>query len=663
MSRPAEYCFIPTNEEKTVYKCLLCDYETPTTGGVVGYCNHVKFKHSLYGEKISVEDYFQKEIEGKTGGEDFMGTCKTCKIPTKFHSISRGYVRFCSHACSLLDKDIAKKRKDATVVAIMKKYGVSNPGQIPGHSEKVKQTCVERYGDANYVNPEKAKQTTLERYGVEHYTQTAEYKAAVKETSLREYGVEHFTQDPKIKEKACSTNRERYGVSYTLQSPEIRERGRTTILANGGYSLQRPELLKSANLKHAEAFSKRLAAFKFDNVELLDVEKRLFKCLRCKKEFIKDKDIGLAKGDPQKFPRCLSCYPIHTLNKCSLFHQEVLGYFISTLGINKSDIIENDKSVLKEINKELDLYIPGKKIAFELNGNIWHTEIYGGKAPDYHLNKTEVCEKNGVRLIHIFEDEWIDKRELVKEKISYLLGTRLDKPTAYARRCVIRPIEASMANFFLDANHLQGGETGSSVRLGAFYKQANKDVLVAVMTFGQPRERMGAEKEEGSWELNRFATDITMKAPGIGSKLFSHFNKNYTPNKVISYADKRWSTSIVSNVYDRLGFKLVSTSHPSYFYVHPNRKNYKLRETRYKFRKPNLAKLFPDYDASKTEWENMKEHGYDKIWDCGTLKYVWNNSSITPAKSEAFRLALISAPENSPSESIVAPVSPDTASI
>lgn len=630
MSRPAEYCFIPTNEEKTVYKCLLCDYETPITGGVVGYCNHVKFKHCLNGEKISVEEYFQKEIEDKTGGEDFMGMCKTCKVPTKFHSISRGYVRFCSHACSLLDASVAKKRKDATTAAIMEKYGVSNPGQIPGHSKKVKQTCLERYGDPNYVNPEKAKQTTVERYGVEYYTQTAEYKSSVKETCLLKYGVEHHTQTAEFKERMRIKSLETYGVNQFWLSQASRDKTRATCLANGGYTLQRPEIAKFALKAHRDKFNKRLAAFKFDNVELLDVEKRLFKCLRCNKEFIKDKEIGLSKGNPQKFPRCLSCYPIHTLNKCSLFHQEVLGYMINTLGINKSEIIENDRTVLKEINKEVDLYIPGKKIAFELNGNIWHTEIYGGKVPDYHLNKTVVSEKQGVRLIHIFEDEWIDKRELVKEKISYLLGARANKPAAYARCCTIKPIEASMANFFLEANHLQGGETGSSVRLGAFHKQANKNILVAVMTFGQPRERMGSEKEEGSWELNRFATDITMKVPGIGSKLFSRFVKTHVPNKVISYADKRWSTPIVSNVYDRLGFKLVSTSHPTYFYVHPNKKNYKLRETRYKFRKPNLAKLFPDYDASKTEWENMKEHGYDKIWDCGTLKYVWTNARPGP---------------------------------
>lgn len=633
MSRPAEYCFIPTNEEKTVYKCLLCDYETPTTGGVVGYCNHVKFKHCLNGEKISVEEYFQKEIEGKTGGEDFMGTCKTCKVPTKFHSISRGYVRFCSHDCAIHDKTVSKKRSAGTVSAMMKKYGVSNPGQIPGHNEKVKQTCIERYGDAHYVNPEKAKQTTIKRYGVEHYTQTAEYRASVKETSLREYGVEHFTQDPKIKEKACSTNRERYGVSYTLQSPEVREKGLATLISNGGYSLQRPDLIKSANIKHRQAFDKRLAVFKFDNVELLDVEKKLFKCLRCKKEFIKDKEVGLSKGNPQKFPRCLTCYPVHTLNKCSLFHQEVLGFLINTLNIPLSNIIENDNSVLKASNKELDLYIPGKKIAFELNGNIWHTEIYGGKTPSYHLNKTETCESQGIRLVHMFEDEWIENKELVKEKIAYLLDANSSKRSVHARKCFIKPVIASVANEFLEKNHLQGGETGSSVRLGAFHKEENRDVLVAVMTFGQPRSFMGGKKEEGTWELVRFATDVDVRVPGIGSKLFSHFVKTYTPKEVFSYADRRWSTNIIPNVYDRLGFIMTSKTKPNYFYVHPNKKNYKLRENRYGYRKTRLAKLFSDYDASKTEWENMKEHGFDKIWDCGTLKYVWKQDAIQPIPS------------------------------
>lgn len=627
MSKPLEVCFIPTNENDQ-YICLLCDYKTDVSKGYVGYCNHVKYNHVNAGEGITLEEYFLKETSNKNREDGMCGTCLTCGVATEFRSIAAGYKKYCSHTCAINNKDVAKKRNEATKASLMSKYGVSNPGQMPGHHEKLEKTCLERYGDAHYVNVEKARQTTLERYGVEYYTQTAEYKVALKEICLSQYGAVHHAQDPFVKEKIRKTVRERYGVDYALNVPFIREKIKATIAANGGYSLQRPEMLKSINLKHKQAFDKRLEMFKFDNVELLDIENRLFKCLKCGETFNKTGPITLSKSSPERFPRCLSCYPLGTQNKCSLFHQEVLGYLVNTLEIPLSEIVENDKSVLKTSNKELDLYVPAKKIAFELNGNIWHTEIYGEKASSYHLSKTEICESQGVRLVHIFEDEWIENNTLVKEKIAYLLNVNSIKRSIHARKCFIKPVIASVVNGFLEVNHLQGGETGSSVRLGAFHKEDNRDVLVAVMTFGQPRSFMGGKKEEGTWELVRFATDVDVRIPGIGSKLFSHFVKEYTPKEVFSYADRRWSTNIIPNVYDRLGFTMTSKTKPNYFYVHPNKKNYKLRENRYGYRKTRLAKLFPDYDASKTEWENMKEHGYDKIWDCGTLKYVWTPASM-----------------------------------
>jgi uncharacterized DUF497 family protein len=65
---------------------------------------------------------------------------------------------------------------------------------------------------------------------------------------------------------------------------------------------------------------------------------------------------------------------------------------------------------------EVDIYIPSKKVAIEINGLYWHSEKSGNKLKDYHLNKTDLCEKEGIRLVHIFDDEWnsvTEKRELI----------------------------------------------------------------------------------------------------------------------------------------------------------------------------------------------------------------------------------------------------------
>lgn len=97
-------------------------------------------------------------------------------------------------------------------------------------------------------------------------------------------------------------------------------------------------------------------------------------------------------------------------------------------------------------------------------------------------------------------------------------------------------------------------------------------------------------------------------------KIMLYFITKYNPNKITTYADKRWTTSIYNNLYTQLNFKFASESNPSYWYT----KKY-LREYRYKFRKSKLVEN--GYDPNKTEWQIMQENGYDRIWDCGHIKY------------------------------------------
>ena len=46
------------------------------------------------------------------------------------------------------------------------------------------------------------------------------------------------------------------------------------------------------------------------------------------------------------------------------------------------------------------------------------------------------------------------------------------------------------------------------------------------------------------------------------------------------------------------------------------------RYSRVAFQKHKLEKLLPAYDPNLTEWQNMQNAGYDRIWDCGNLVYA-----------------------------------------
>lgn len=288
-----------------------------------------------------------------------------------------------------------------------------------------------------------------------------------------------------------------------------------------------------------------------------------------------------------------------TFTKNSADELEIMD-FIKGLGFD----CMNDRHVLH--GKELDIYIPAKQLAIEYNGNMLHSEKYG-KEQYYHLAKTEMAANEGVGLIHIFEDEYHLKRDIVLSKIRHTLG-KDDGDKIPARKCEIREIGSSTGNAFLETNHIQGGTT-ASIYIGAFFS----DNLVAVMAFLNEGNDM--------WNLVRFASDITKRCQGIGGKLFKWFTGNYYYKQIKSFADRRWTLNAENNIYTRLGFKFEGFTKPDYRYYNPKVDRFE-RFHKFRFRKQILAKKY-GLPLTMTEREMTEKLGYDKIWDCGLIKYVY----------------------------------------
>ena len=97
-----------------------------------------------------------------------------------------------------------------------------------------------------------------------------------------------------------------------------------------------------------------------------------------------------------------------------------LKEFIKSLGLK---FRENSRKIIPPY--EIDIFIPSLNIAVEYNGLYWHSkEVLEKRLEDYknyHLNKLEKCEEKGIRLIQIFEDEWINNKEEIKEKIKTII--------------------------------------------------------------------------------------------------------------------------------------------------------------------------------------------------------------------------------------------------
>lgn len=276
--------------------------------------------------------------------------------------------------------------------------------------------------------------------------------------------------------------------------------------------------------------------------------------------------------------------------------------------------LEDYKILSKKETNKIDLteiYIFLKKInkSFKIKDNI----IYNNKIKIKYLKLLENSElfidkKNLSSDIIIFEDEWKNKKNIVKSRLLNIFGK---SKRIFARKCEIKEItDNKLIRRFLNENHIQGF-VGSKVKVGLFYKEQ----LVSLMTFGGLRKSMGQVKKENTYELLRFCNKLNTSVIGGGSKLFKYFLRTYNPNEIISYADKRWSKGIL---YENLGFKKVSDTIKNYYWIVDNN-----REYRFKWRKDILVSK--GYDPKMTEIEIMNNLGYFRIFDKGNFKFSFKN--------------------------------------
>ena len=536
--------------------------------------------------------------------------CELCGIT--FESLIKRQQRFCGAKCSSVST-------------------ANNEGRI----SKIKKTKLQRYGSETYVNPEKSKQTCMERYGVDNVSKSDKVIAKIKDANVKKYGKEWSFQSEDVKEKIRTTNLERYGVENASQSDKVKEKVKSTVRNKYGtdnvfqnesvkekiyetnlirYGTKIPvnsekiksEMVKRNRVKIWEKLKSNtriseLVTMQFSSDEYINtdrINKYHFKCNKCGVVFEDHIDGG-------HLPRCLTCFPY--ISGFSFMEKEIVVYIQSLIG---TDMAIREKC-RNTIDGELDIVIPDKNIAIEFNGTYWHSELAGKKHKNYHLNKTVQCLNKGIQLIHIFEDEWAKKESIVKDRIRHILGKNT-KDKIHARSCEVVEISSKDCNDFLEKHHLQG-KCNSSVKLALFFKGK----MVSVMTFGKYRISLGKRHSSNDeYEMYRHCSSNAVN--GGSSKLLHYFIEKYKPSKITTYADRRWS---VGNLYEKLGFTQNNPTPPNYFYIKYGKSD---RLHRYNFTKHRLKDKLEKYDESLSEWQNMQLNGYDRIWDCGHLKFEWN---------------------------------------
>jgi hypothetical protein len=286
----------------------------------------------------------------------------------------------------------------------------------------------------------------------------------------------------------------------------------------------------------------------------------------------------------------------------STTHKEIYDFMCSMLP--STNITTNDRTIIPP--HELDIYIPELNIAIEVNGVYWHGEL-AGRPRTYHKSKMVNCNIKGIKLIHIWNNEWNEKREIVKSRLSHICNMVINR--VFARQLSIITVSTTNSKQFLIDNHIQG-----YVHSTHNYGLTRDGELLAIMTIGKSRYNTQHE-----YELLRFCTKRYVQVVGGASRLLHHFIKINSPNSIISYSDLRWGNG---NVYSKLQFTHIRDSTPNYFYF--KRNNTLVLRSRQSFQKHKLQSKLELFDPKLTEWENMINNGYDRIWDCGNGVWSWN---------------------------------------
>lgn len=354
---------------------------------------------------------------------------------------------------------------------------------------------------------------------------------------------------------------------------------------------------------------------KANNFERIKVSSKLFKC-----SFVEGQDYDGADFETRKKERktykfrcdncgrvfesclpfgdesavaCKECYPINT---SSSQHEIEIYEFLKSIYPGK--ILLHDRELLSPY--ELDIYIPDKNLAIEVDGTYWHNDSLKT------FMKYEEARKLGVRVIGIYDYEWRLQNGLLKSYLKAQLGIFDNK--IGARKCELRKVPYKEAEEFIKRNHLQGSGKGVTNRntlcLGLYFQ----DNLVQLETFDRPRFSKKAE-----WELVRECSLQGWQIYGGKDRLLSYFLKNYE-GSLISYCDKRFFSGIS---YEKEGFKKEPDSSPSYRYFKNNRVY-----SRYSCMKSKLKNFLKDFNPRLSETENMKKNGFFKLYDFGNFVFT-----------------------------------------
>jgi len=446
-------------------------------------------------------------------------------------------------------------------------------------------------------------------------------KAAIekfKKTMLERHGVLNALQSPAILAKMAKDNLTKYGVENVSSLPHVREKQRNWWTDKHGLSpLEAPGVLRDETQRQFGYYPEELAPLSDALVacQCVDcgtifsrVKKNITEpvcCQRCLFQHVPD---GVYERSVEKRAetvlRVYGDKGIPSTSKTYGKAQEGLTTLVESW--TRTAAIRNAPLDGK---KSLDLYLPEKKIAVEYCGLIWHREYTDKKdvlrnGRQHHANKMKLCAVKGIRLVTLFEDEWLLRRNQVEGRLKAILGVTARR--VHGRDCEVVELSTEDARNFVNAHHVQPYKTRPLLSVGLTLEGE----LVAAMVFGK-HHRQGHER---TLVLQRLCFKGDTYVIGGSQRLFSNGLKKLRAgqfDKIVSWSDNRWSEG---GVYTALKFTLAEELPPDYSYVQPPAK---------RLSKQSQKKKTVNCPPGLTELQWAKQRGLARIWDCGHKRWEY----------------------------------------
>jgi hypothetical protein len=160
-----------------------------------------------------------------------------CKYYECFNDFKKSFFSLITYG-GYCKKCMSKIRCQKIKNTCLQKYGVENPFQNESIKQKIKISNIDKYGAETYSGSELGKihikQTVKDKYGVDNVSKLVSVKQKKQQTSYNNFGVYCHLQDISIKEKIKSTNNNKYGVNYGFQSDIIKEKIKKTCMRKYG---------------------------------------------------------------------------------------------------------------------------------------------------------------------------------------------------------------------------------------------------------------------------------------------------------------------------------------------------------------------------------------------------------------------------------------------